>query len=122
MLDEVGSAAPDALGRSVVRVLPRLIRALVAEMHRAPHTRDLTLPQFRVLSRLSERDGRAGSGGAKRARLWRKRGAASSASARSAALDESACAAGPGGLARRGENARACSLTRKAAQQRTTDT
>ena len=59
MLDEVGSAAPDALGRSVVRVLPRLIRALVAEMHRAPHTRDLTLPQFRVLSRLSERDYRA---------------------------------------------------------------
>jgi DNA-binding MarR family transcriptional regulator len=60
MLNEVVPvAAPDAIGRGVVRVLPRLIRMLAAEMHRAPHTRDLTLPQFRVLSRLSERDYRA---------------------------------------------------------------
>jgi DNA-binding MarR family transcriptional regulator len=60
MLEEARpDAAPDALGRDVVRVLPRLIRVLVAEMHRAPHTRDLTLPQFRVLGRLSERDYRA---------------------------------------------------------------
>ncbi|HLH26795.1 MAG TPA: MarR family transcriptional regulator [Chloroflexota bacterium] len=60
MLDEVVSAeAPEAVGRGVVRVLPRLIRMLAAEMHRAPGTHDLTLPQFRVLSRLSERDYRA---------------------------------------------------------------
>jgi DNA-binding MarR family transcriptional regulator len=58
--EEVASgAAPDAVGRNLVRVLPRLIRVLAAEMHRAPHTRDLTLPQFRVLGRLSERDYRA---------------------------------------------------------------
>lgn len=60
MLEETAlAAAPDALGRGVVRVLPRLIRVLAAEMHRAPHSRDLTLPQFRVLGRLSERDYRA---------------------------------------------------------------
>ncbi|HEY7063737.1 MAG TPA: MarR family transcriptional regulator [Chloroflexota bacterium] len=60
MQDRVAaSAAPDDVGRAVVRVLPRLIRVLAAEMHRAPHTRDLTLPQFRVLGRLAERDYRA---------------------------------------------------------------
>src|SRR5689334_15944047 len=60
MQDRVAvSAAPDDVGRAVVRVLPRLIRVLAAEMHRAPHTRDLTLPQFRVLARLNERDYRA---------------------------------------------------------------
>lgn len=60
MREEVArEATPDTIGRSVVRVLPRLIRVLAAEMHQAPHTRDMTLPQFRVLSRLSERDYRA---------------------------------------------------------------
>ena len=52
-------AAPEAVGQRVVRVLPRLVRALAAEMHRAPHSRDLTLPQFRILAFLSERDYRA---------------------------------------------------------------
>src|SRR5438067_10783074 len=61
MLEEALSpaAAPDTSGRAMVRLLPRLIRVLAAEMHRAPHTRELTLPQFRVLGRLAERDYRA---------------------------------------------------------------
>lgn len=53
------AAAPETVGRVMVRVLPRLLRVLVAEMHRAPHSQELTLPQFRILSRLSEREFRA---------------------------------------------------------------
>src|SRR5689334_3987326 len=39
--------------------MPRLTRHLVAELHGAPGAHDLTLPQFRVLSYLSERAYRA---------------------------------------------------------------
>ncbi len=55
----LAAPSPEALGRVLVRLLPRLIRALVAEMHRAPLAGDLSLPQFRVLCYLSERDYRA---------------------------------------------------------------
>src|SRR5918911_2446380 len=51
--------AADALAQTVVRLLPGLIRMLVAEMHKAPETAGMTLPQFRVLARLNERDYRA---------------------------------------------------------------
>jgi len=52
-------AAADEVARAIVRVLPGLLRSLTAEMHRAPHTAGMTLPQFRVLARLNERDYRA---------------------------------------------------------------
>jgi DNA-binding MarR family transcriptional regulator len=51
--------APESVAQTVVRVLPTLLRLVVAEMHRAPHTAGMTLPQFRVLARLNERDYRA---------------------------------------------------------------
>src|SRR4051812_29862912 len=51
--------SPDAVAATVVHLLPTLIRALVAEMHNAPHTAGMTLPQFRVLARLNERAYRA---------------------------------------------------------------
>jgi DNA-binding MarR family transcriptional regulator len=56
-----GPDAPgaEALAQIVVRLLPGLIRSLVAEMHKAPQTAGMTLPQFRVLARLNERDYRA---------------------------------------------------------------
>lgn len=50
---------PEALGRLLVRLMPMLQRAIVAEMHSAPHAAGMTLAQFRILSRLSERDYRA---------------------------------------------------------------
>ncbi len=49
----------EALAQTVVRLLPVLIRTVVAEMHKAPETAGMTLPQFRVLARLYERDYRA---------------------------------------------------------------
>jgi len=44
---------------TLVRLLPTLVRLVVAEMHAAPHTAGMTLLQFRILCRLSERDYRA---------------------------------------------------------------
>ncbi|HZR97147.1 MAG TPA: MarR family transcriptional regulator [Chloroflexota bacterium] len=49
----------EALAQTVVRLLPILLRSLVAEMHKAPETAGMTLPQFRLLARLNERDYRA---------------------------------------------------------------
>ena len=52
-------AIAEEAARAVVRVLPNLVRNVVAEMHTAPHAAGMTLPQFRILCRLSERDYRA---------------------------------------------------------------
>jgi len=59
LLDVSPSVSTEQVGQLVVRVLPRLIRHLVAQMHAAPEAEGLTWPQFRVLGYLSERDYRA---------------------------------------------------------------
>src|SRR5262245_40089425 len=46
--------------RTLVRLLPTLRRLIAAETHAAPQTAGMTLLQFRILCRLSERDYRAG--------------------------------------------------------------
>jgi DNA-binding MarR family transcriptional regulator len=51
--------SPDTVATTIVHLLPTLIRALVAEMHNAPDTTGMTLPQFRVLARLNQREYRA---------------------------------------------------------------
>jgi DNA-binding MarR family transcriptional regulator len=50
------SPPADELGLRLVRLVPLLVRLLGAAMHRAPHTAGMTLPQFRVLARLHERE------------------------------------------------------------------
>jgi DNA-binding MarR family transcriptional regulator len=49
----------EAAAQSLVGLLPTIYRAIVAAMHDAPHTAGMTLAQFRVVTRLSERDYRA---------------------------------------------------------------
>jgi DNA-binding MarR family transcriptional regulator len=52
--------ASEAVAAQVIQLLPRLLRLTIAAMHDAPHTAGMTLAQFKILSRLSERDHRAG--------------------------------------------------------------
>ena len=51
---------PEEAADLLIRVMPRLLRTAIAAMHEAPHTAGMTLAQFKILSRLSERDHRAG--------------------------------------------------------------
>ena len=44
----------------VIQVMPKLMRTAIAAMHDAPHTAGMTLAQFKILGRLSEREHRAG--------------------------------------------------------------
>jgi DNA-binding MarR family transcriptional regulator len=44
------------LAELMVRVLPICHRLMIAAVHRTPHTRGMSLNQFRVLARLRERD------------------------------------------------------------------
>ena len=53
------AASPDDVARQLVRLLPSLYRAIVADLHTAPHAAGMTLAQFRILGRLSEREYRA---------------------------------------------------------------
>ena len=53
------AAQSDEVARQLVRLLPSLFRTIVAELHTAPHAAGMTLAQFRILARLSERDYRA---------------------------------------------------------------
>jgi DNA-binding MarR family transcriptional regulator len=53
------TAEPEAVAAALVRLLPAMIRTVAAEMHKAPNTAGMTLPQFRVLGRLHEREYRA---------------------------------------------------------------
>ena len=53
------TAPPDDVAHQLVRLLPSLYRAIVADLHTAPHAAGMTLAQFRILGRLSERDYRA---------------------------------------------------------------
>src|SRR5690242_11737814 len=59
MIQDFAVPTREHVGQLLVRVLPRLTRYLVSELHRAPQAHDLTWPQFRVLGYLSERDHRA---------------------------------------------------------------
>ncbi|MBX5493195.1 MAG: MarR family transcriptional regulator [Chloroflexi bacterium] len=53
------SPALEEIGARLVGLVPQLVRLLATAMHAAPHTAGMTLPQFRVLARLHERDYRA---------------------------------------------------------------
>ena len=44
----------------LIQLMPKLLRTAIAAMHEAPHTAGMTLAQFKILSRLNERDHRAG--------------------------------------------------------------
>jgi DNA-binding MarR family transcriptional regulator len=59
VLDVAPVPTAEDVGHIVVRVMPQLTRHLVAELHAAPQAHDLTWPQFRVLSYLSDRSYRA---------------------------------------------------------------
>jgi DNA-binding MarR family transcriptional regulator len=51
---------PEAAASLLIELMPRLLRTAIAAMHEAPHTADMTLAQFKILGRLSEREYRAG--------------------------------------------------------------
>ena len=55
--DDTGPASAAAL---LIQLMPTIQRVAVAAMRQAPHTAGMTLPQFRILKLLSERDYRAG--------------------------------------------------------------
>ena len=52
--------APEDAASLLIQLMPRLLRTAVAAMHDAPHTAGMTLAQFKILGRLSEREQRAG--------------------------------------------------------------
>jgi DNA-binding MarR family transcriptional regulator len=51
---------PEDAASLLIELLPRLLRTAIAAMHDAPHTAGMTLAQFKILGRLSEREQRAG--------------------------------------------------------------
>ena len=51
---------PEDAAELLIQVMPKLLRTAIAAMHDAPHTSGMTLAQFKILGRLSERDHRAG--------------------------------------------------------------
>jgi len=51
---------PEAAAALLIELMPRLLRTAIAAMHGTPHTADMTLAQFKILGRLSEREHRAG--------------------------------------------------------------
>src|SRR5918912_2141010 len=51
---------PETAASLLIHLVPILQRVAVAAMRGAPHTAGMTLAQFRILGRLSERDYRAG--------------------------------------------------------------
>jgi DNA-binding MarR family transcriptional regulator len=51
---------PEAAAALLIELMPRLLRTAIAAMHGTPHTADMTLAQFKILGRLSERAHRAG--------------------------------------------------------------
>ena len=52
--------SPDDAASTLIQLIPALQRVAVAAMREAPHTAGMTLSQFRILGRLSEREHRAG--------------------------------------------------------------
>ncbi len=53
-------AGPESAAALLIQLMPTIQRVAVAAMRQAPHTAGMTLPQFRILGRLSEREHRAG--------------------------------------------------------------
>ena len=53
-------AGPESAAALLIQLMPTIQRVAVAAMRQAPHTAGMTLPQFRILGRLSERAYRAG--------------------------------------------------------------
>ena len=51
---------PEDAADLLITLMPMLLRTAIAAMHDAPHTSGMTLAQFKILGRLSERDHRAG--------------------------------------------------------------
>jgi DNA-binding MarR family transcriptional regulator len=51
---------PEAAASLLIELMPKLLRTAIAAMHGTPHTADMTLAQFKILGRLSEREYRAG--------------------------------------------------------------
>jgi DNA-binding MarR family transcriptional regulator len=51
---------PEDAAELLIQLMPKLLRTAIAAMHEAPHTSGMTLAQFKILGRLSERDHRAG--------------------------------------------------------------
>ena len=51
---------PDEAAGLLIELMPRLVRTIVAAMRDAPHTAGMTMAQFKILGRLSEREHRAG--------------------------------------------------------------
>lgn len=51
---------PDEAAALLIDLLPKLVRTIVAAMRDAPHTAGMTMAQFKILGRLSERAHRAG--------------------------------------------------------------
>lgn len=54
--DPQSEPLPEETARALLRLIPSLIRLLAVELRRAPDAAGLTLPQFKLLARLSERD------------------------------------------------------------------
>lgn len=54
-------AGPESAAALLIQLMPTIQRVAVAAMRQAPHTAGMTLPQFRILGRLSEREFRAGA-------------------------------------------------------------
>ncbi len=54
--EDSSAASRQAVAAILVRLLPRLIRTLAAELHRVPSAGGLSLPQFRILCYLGERE------------------------------------------------------------------
>jgi DNA-binding MarR family transcriptional regulator len=53
-------AGPESAAALLIQLMPTIQRVAVAAMRQAPHTAGMTLPQFRILGRLHEREYRAG--------------------------------------------------------------
>lgn len=53
------AASPEAAASLLIHLMPTIQRVAVAAMRGAPHTAGMTLAQFRILGRLSEREYRA---------------------------------------------------------------
>lgn len=56
----MGEIGPEDAASVLIELMPRLLRTAIAAMHDAPHADGLTLAQFKILGRLSEREHRCG--------------------------------------------------------------
>jgi len=59
LLDSVTNPDPLTLAEQMIHVLPACHRLMVAAVHGTPHTKGMSLTQFRILKHLNEREHRA---------------------------------------------------------------